>query len=210
MAKRFRIELGFLGLVFVFLLLVCLFLWMFILGVWFGERMVGKGPSPVAEKTLRKEKVPEEVPAEEVSPPPGVLAPGRLSPPPTEKSPAPGGAPSASTPETSVPSEKAPAPSVEAPSKPAPSPKAPVKPREPYFTLQVASFRDPAEAERYVRIFRDRGYAAQVTRVNIPGKGIWYRVYVGRFASRDEAEKAYRRLRSEKLVKKAYIKKIQP
>ncbi len=189
MAKRFRIELGFLGLTFVFLLLVCLFLWMFILGVWFGQRMMGKGPSPVAEKAL-KEKVPEELPAEEVSPPPGLLSSGK---PLQEKSsppPLPEKAPEAGAP------------------LPAPPKKPPESKAAPYYTLQVASFRDQGEAERYARLFRERGYTARVVRVELPGKGTWYRVYVGRFGSKAEAEEAYRQLKARKLVGKAYIKKF--
>lgn len=205
MAKRFRIELGFLGLIFVFLLLVCLFLWMFILGVWFGQRMVGKGPSPVAEKTL-KEKIPEELPAEEVSPPPGVLSPER---PPAVQPP---GRPSSGKPAPRAPSK----PESVSQEKPVVAPKmaspesetSPAPKPSSYFTLQVASFRDSGEAERYARLFRERGYAARVVKVELPGKGTWYRVYVGRFGSKVEAEQAYRKLKARKLVDKAYIKKI--
>jgi len=201
MAKRFRFELGFLGMVFVFFLLVCLFLWMFVLGVWFGERLVGKRPSPVAEKTL-KEKIPEEVPAEEVTPPP-VALPGNL----TASREAPSPVPERATPVKEAPPEvKPPSPSPKA----APAEKKTAGPAHPgtYYVLQVASFRDRSEAERYARAFRDRGYAAEVVSVNLPGKGTWHRVYVGRFKSRFEAEKAYQELKARKLIKTAYIKKV--
>ncbi|QJA06664.1 hypothetical protein FVE67_07590 [Thermosulfurimonas marina] len=202
MAKRFRFELGFLGMVFVFLLLVCLFFWMFVLGVWFGQRLVGKGASPVAEKTL-KEKVPEEVPAEEVSPPP-VALPGNLTASPQA---APPEAPKEVTPQK-VPPEEARVVSPPKSSASSEKTKKPVpQPRE-YYVLQVASFRDRAEAERYARAFRDRGYAAEVVTVNLPGKGTWHRIYVGRFETQAEAEKAYRELKARKLVKTAYIKKV--
>jgi cell division septation protein DedD len=188
-------------MVFVFFLLVCLFLWMFVLGVWFGERLVGKRPSPVAEKTL-KEKIPEEVPAEEVTPPP-VALPGNL----TASREAPSPVPERAAPVKEAPPEvKPPSPSPKA----APAEKKTAGPAPPgtYYVLQVASFRDRAEAERYARAFRDRGYAAEVVSVNLPGKGTWHRVYVGRFKSRTEAEKAYRELKARKLIKTAYIKKV--
>lgn len=200
MAKRFRFELGLLGMVFVFLLLVCLFLWMFVLGVWFGQRLVGKGPSPVAEKTL-KEKVPEEVPAEEVGPPP-VALPGNLTASPQGPPEIPQKAATVKGTPPEAPSSPPP------PSSPSPK-KTTAKPASgEYYVLQVASFRDRAEAERYARAFRDRGYAAEVVSVTLPGKGQWHRVYVGRFESRAEAEKAYKELRARKLVKTAYIKKV--
>ena len=196
MAKRFRFELSFLGMIFVFLLLVCLFLWMFILGVWFGQRLVGKGASPVAEKTLKK-KIPEEVPAEEVTPPP-ITLPGNLT---------------ASREGVSSFLEKKTSPEVKALSevKPSssPSPKVVSEKKETaYYVLQVASFRDRTEAERYARAFRERGYAAEVVSVELPGKGTWHRVYVGRFKSQAEAQKAYRELKARKLIKTAYIKKV--
>ncbi|HFC97534.1 MAG TPA: SPOR domain-containing protein [Thermosulfurimonas dismutans] len=193
MAKRFRFELGFLGLTFVFLLMVCLFLWMFILGVWFGQRMMGKGPSPVAEKTLKK--VPEELPAEEVMPPPGLAS--------TENQTR-GETPPETVSQPEVSKEKV----SPAPSKPEKAPQQEEK--RPYYALQVASFRDPGEAQKYASYFRDRGYAARVVKVNLPRKGIWYRVYVGHFASRAEAEAAYRKLKASKWIKKAYIQKIHP
>ncbi|RUM87590.1 MAG: hypothetical protein DSZ24_05865 [Thermodesulfatator sp.] len=197
MAKKFRFELGFLGMIFVFLLLICLFLWMFVLGVWFGQRIAGKGPSPVAEKTL-KEKVPQEIPAEEVSPPRVAFSSNSL-----ESSSA---EPSLKV-QLKAPQKVSPPSSSRAP---LPVPKKTPKRAAPatYYVLQVASFRDRTEAERYVRAFRDRGYAAEVAKVNLRGKGTWYRVYVGRFKSRAEAEKAYREFKRRRWVKTAYIKKV--
>lgn len=210
MAKRFRIELGFLGLAFVFVLLVCLFLWMFILGVWFGQKMVGKGPSPVAEKTL-KERVPEELPAaEEVAPPKVVgMEEQKESPAPEvpnevttkERAPAPTPATSSSGPS---PPPESPPPSKEKP--PATSKEKPST--GPYYTLQVASFKTLSEAERYARFFRDRGYFSRVVKVELPRKGVWYRVYVGKFKSLAEAKEAYHHLKQKKLVKQAYIKRV--
>lgn len=210
MAKRFRIELGFLGLTFVFVLLICLFLWMFILGVWFGQKMVGKGPSPVAEKTL-KEKVPEELPtAEEVQPPKVMGAEETMSPSGSSSAilSGPESPKEASSKTQTVTSSKSePEVKVPSPTKSASSSQKKLS-SEPYYTLQVASFKDSREAERYARFFRDRGYFSQVVKVELPRKGIWYRVYVGKFRSLSEAKEAYTYLKQKKLIKQAYIKRV--
>lgn len=55
------------------------------------------------------------------------------------------------------------------------------------YAVQVAAYRDAetaaAEAERLQR----QGYDAFWLRAAIPGKGVWYRVYQGRYPSREKA-----------------------
>ena len=58
------------------------------------------------------------------------------------------------------------------------------------FTLQVASVRDPAAAERIVRKLQQAGLPAYQT-ASSPGKnGRWYRVRVGAYETRKAAEAA--------------------
>ena len=217
MAKRFRIELGFLGLTFTVVFLACLFLWMFILGVWFGQKMMGKGPSPVAQKTLGK-KAPVTSPViEEVTPPKMALKePPKPSPSMEVSKPAVSTSkPLAKTPvqkpPEKLPSKPSPPKTSAAVKKPSPavSSKKPSSSPKPYYTLQVASFKSSKEAERYAQFFREKGYRAQVLKVNLPRKGTWYRVYVGRFSTLSEAKKAYNLLKQKKWVKQAYIRKVQ-
>lgn len=54
-------------------------------------------------------------------------------------------------------------------------------------TIQVASVKSQQTAERMVRGLKKKGYPAYVRIGKVPGKGIWYRVRVGRFVSRKEA-----------------------
>jgi DedD protein len=56
------------------------------------------------------------------------------------------------------------------------------------FTLQLSSFPDRAEAENFARRFAAQG--AFVITSEIPGKGTWYRVRMGNFASAAEATTA--------------------
>jgi cell division protein FtsN len=53
------------------------------------------------------------------------------------------------------------------------------------FTLQLGSFPDRAEAEAFAHRFVPQG--AYVIASEIPGKGTWYRVRVGDYASAKDA-----------------------
>ncbi|ATB47825.1 SPOR domain-containing protein [Corallococcus macrosporus] len=55
------------------------------------------------------------------------------------------------------------------------------------FTLQLSAFQDRQEADRFAARLRDRGYAPYILTAEVPGKGTWYRVRMGSFASRDAA-----------------------
>lgn len=55
------------------------------------------------------------------------------------------------------------------------------------WTLQLAAYQDRAEADRYLAGLRDRGYAPYIVEAQVPGKGLWFRVRMGRFASREAA-----------------------
>ena len=71
----------------------------------------------------------------------------------------------------------------------------PVKPRKAAapptaagtLTIQVASMKDGAAAERIVANLKKDGYPAFLVRSVIPGKGLWFRVRVGSYASREQA-----------------------
>jgi len=66
---------------------------------------------------------------------------------------------------------------------------APVRTAEGNYTVQVSSWRTRAKAEREALRFREEGYDAYVQARDLPHKGgIWYRVRVGRFGTRIEAE----------------------
>lgn len=67
------------------------------------------------------------------------------------------------------------------------------------LTLQVASLRDAKTADEMVAGLRKEGYSVRRTSATIPGKGVWYRVQVGRFTNREQAAKAIRVLESKGL-----------
>lgn len=55
------------------------------------------------------------------------------------------------------------------------------------FQLQVASFKDQAEADRAVQDLRKRGHRAFRQAAHVPGRGLWHRVRVGPFKTKLEA-----------------------
>ncbi len=58
------------------------------------------------------------------------------------------------------------------------------------FTVQISSWRSSEKAEREAERFQRAGYSAFVQRANLPAKGgAWYRVRVGQFNTRAEAER---------------------
>ncbi len=56
------------------------------------------------------------------------------------------------------------------------------------FTVNVGSFKERVQAERLMNELKEKGYKAFVAEATIPQKGTWYRVSVGRFPSRKEAQ----------------------
>jgi cell division septation protein DedD len=55
------------------------------------------------------------------------------------------------------------------------------------YQVQVSSFRTEAEADAFEQQLRARGHKAHVQRAEIPGRGTWYRVKIGPFATLLEA-----------------------
>jgi cell division septation protein DedD len=103
-------------------------------------------------------------------------------------------------PEQVQPVTPAPAP---AESKPAEQKKEPAKVSTPAsdaegkFTVQVGSFNVESQANERISSLRAAGLDARSTAVQIPGRGTWYRVQVGRFRERDAASKTAAQLREK-------------
>ena len=56
------------------------------------------------------------------------------------------------------------------------------------YTLQVISYRDPQEARIFASALRKRGHAAYVTTGNVEDRGMHWRVRIGPFDTRQEAQ----------------------
>lgn len=64
----------------------------------------------------------------------------------------------------------------------------------PIYGIHVSSFRSPENAETEVADYLARGVEAYAVYETIPDKGMWYRVYLGRFDSYNKAMAAGQRL----------------
>ena len=65
------------------------------------------------------------------------------------------------------------------------------------FTVQVGSFSVESQANERISSLRSAGFDARSKAVQIPGRGTWYRVQVGRFRERDTAAKTAAQLREK-------------
>jgi len=57
-----------------------------------------------------------------------------------------------------------------------------------YFVVQVAAFRSSSISENEAGKYRNKGYNAFVESAEIPERGTWYRVRVGNFNNKEEAQ----------------------
>lgn len=81
---------------------------------------------------------------------------------------------------------------------------APVK--EGRYTVQIASFPQARFAHEMEGKLKSKSYPAYVQKTDIPGKGIWYRVRVGHFGTKEEARKyGDTMLTKESSVKSVYV-----
>ncbi len=133
-------------------------------------------------------------------PAPGRIVSKKITPAPAKPSARqkkPASSPSAPTRKPSVKKETAPPTVAKKPAQPMPAPKTKTAPAAPGYTIQVAAVKAAADADRLVARLKKRGFAAYRAIGKIPGKGIWYRVRVGKYPSRAAA-----RATMEKLKKK--------
>jgi cell division protein FtsN len=100
----------------------------------------------------------------------------------TEKSPLP---PPVVVPPTVQPKSAAPLPAAE---KEPPVKEKPVVHEQ--FLVQVVSYQDNSKAEILVKKISAMGYPAKTEMIELPDKGKWFRVVMGAFPSRPEAQKA--------------------
>lgn len=65
------------------------------------------------------------------------------------------------------------------------------------YTLHIASFRSQELALEEIQGLRHLNHPVYISKVNIPGKGIWHQVLIGKFKTQKEAMEVQRELRSK-------------
>ena len=64
------------------------------------------------------------------------------------------------------------------------------------WTIQVASYNNQRQADERLASLKGAGMPARVVRIDLPGKGTWYRLQIGGFGSREEGTRYGNQLRS--------------
>ena len=73
------------------------------------------------------------------------------------------------------------------------------------FTVQVSSHNQPGEAEARASVLRASGFDARVAAVEIPRKGMWYRVQSGLFQTREQAALYEKSLRASGAAETTFV-----
>lgn len=76
------------------------------------------------------------------------------------------------------------------------------------FTIQVGSYPDTSQAEARIAKLSSGGLEARAVRTEIPKRGTWYRVQLGRFHSREEAARFASQLRSTGVIQDFVVAEI--
>ena len=63
------------------------------------------------------------------------------------------------------------------------------------FTIQVSSFKDKTKAELELAGLKAAGHSAYISEVDLKEKGTWYRIYVGNFATKSQADEFLSKLK---------------
>ncbi len=148
------------------------------------ERQKAEDPAALAAREAPVEDAPPEAPVEVKTPKKDAKTPEKpaATPPPVQKPPA---AQAAEAERTEEPADEKPVEEKTAEEKSSatePKPKG-------KFAIQVGSYQSSDEAQQMMGRWKKKGYQAFMATGNVPGKGVWYRVRIGGFGTRDEASK---------------------
>jgi DedD protein len=149
----------------------------------FPDALTAKEASPPLAKGPAAIQAPE-FPVDEAPVPPKPAAPEVAAvPPPSDK-------PDAATPTRVAINEKLQA-ALKPPKKPAEAV------QDGAWTLQLSASQDRGEADKFATRLKDQGYAPYIVEAAVPGRGTWYRVRMGSFATKDAATRYLKDFRRE-------------
>jgi hypothetical protein len=69
-----------------------------------------------------------------------------------------------------------------------------------YYTIHLASFKELQNANNFVNAMTNKGKIIFWKKTDVPGKGEYYRVYLGKYENRDEAIEFWKTLKEEGAV----------
>lgn len=84
------------------------------------------------------------------------------------------------------------------------------KAEQPYFSLHIGSFRELQNASAEAERLKSSELDAFWKKVAIPGKGEWFRVYVGKLKTKDEALVKGKELKAEGMIEDFFVHEMKP
>jgi cell division septation protein DedD len=226
--KKVKIEVSRIALVFIILFGLCLLVWSFIGGVWVGSKLGSKEQEKIAAESTSKEELPPPPPpsltSNESATTPSLSGLNATAEKPVDLK---GNAssqafvsPSKPEPEAQVieKEKKQAKPKVSEVKEPSKEKTSISKTKEVAkianqikqgsFALQVGAFSQKESAEKLRTLAEKKGYKVTVKAIPSEGKTL-YKVYVGRYASREEAEKAATKVVSDLGVSKTFVVELK-
>jgi tetratricopeptide (TPR) repeat protein len=73
------------------------------------------------------------------------------------------------------------------------------------YAIHIASYKKLSQAEIDLNRLHSQGYAAFVSEAEVPGSGKWYRVYSGKYETRQKAAQAGAEMKSKQQIDKIFI-----
>ena len=83
------------------------------------------------------------------------------------------------------------------------------KVEQPYFSLHIGSFRELQNASAEAERLKSSELDAFWKKVAIPGKGEWFRVYVGKHKTRDEALVSGKELKAKGIIEDFFVHELK-
>lgn len=84
-------------------------------------------------------------------------------------------------------------------SRPSPAPSPPLPQTKGKYIIHLASFKTQKRAEELAASLEKMGYKVKVVRVDLGEKGVWYRMIMDGYTSKEEAQRTAEKLRQEKM-----------
>lgn len=76
------------------------------------------------------------------------------------------------------------------------------------YAIQVIAMRDLNMAEEFVKAQKKSGQPVYLVKIKVKERGVWYRVYIGRFADKAEAARYMREKKIKKFFPECFIQKL--
>ncbi len=77
-----------------------------------------------------------------------------------------------------------------------------------FYSIHGASYREQEQARTHIISMGKMGFSAFSERVNVPGKGLWYRVYIGKYDNLATAKKAANILQKKNVIDGVRLKRF--